>query len=357
MRKLLAALFFVSILFSFGTSQDKGRLSGLAYFDYSYNVARDTAIGGFSNTALSGAKDFQSFQFRRIYFTYDYDISGDFTSRFRLEADESALSSNGKTGVFVKDAFLKWKNVFGQNDLIFGVQPTPAYEVSEAVWGYRSLEKTVMDLRGIVSSRDLGVSLKGKLDGEGMFSYWVMIADGSANKPESDKYKRYFVHLRLKPVKALDITLYGDLNAKAQLNNPYTAKQVSNSTATMAAFVGYVPMDGLKIGVEGALVQTSNGYNTGTALDTKSGLALSFFGIYGLASDLNLLARFDLYDPNTNSNAKADSRNYIIAGLDWKVNDKVSVIPNIQIETYEKSTVRTFDSSVTGRLTVAWIFQ
>jgi len=357
MRRLLFTLFLVSILFSVGTSQEKGRLSGLAYFDYSYNVASDTAIGGFANNALSGAKAFQAFQFRRIYFTYDYDITSDFTSRFRLEADETERTSNGKTGVFVKDAFLKWKNAFGENDLIFGVQPTPAYEISEAMWGYRSLEKTIMDLRGIVSSRDLGVSLKGKLDGEGMFSYWVMVADGSANKPESDKYKRYFVHLRLKPVKFLDITLYGDLNAKAQVNNPYTVKQVSNSTTTMAAFVGYVPMDGLKIGVEGALVQTSNGYNTGMALVTKSGLALSFFGIYGLTGDLNLLGRFDIYDPNTNGSAKADSRNYIIAGLDWKVNDKVSVIPNIQIETYEKSVARTFDSSVTGRLTVAWIFQ
>lgn len=357
MKRLLVAVTLLPFFVVVTPAQQKGRFSGLAYFDYSYNVARDSAIGGFSNNALNGAKAFQAFQFRRIYFTYDYDISSNFTSRFRLEADQSALTSNGKTGVFVKDAFLKWKNVFGQSDLIFGVQPTPAFEVSEATWGYRSLDKTVMDLRGIVSSRDLGVALRGKLDSEGMFSYWVMIADGSANSPESNKYKRYFVHVRLKPAKSLEVTVYGDVHASAPINNPYTSKNVSNATTTLAAFIGYVPMEGLRVGAEGALVQTSNGYNTGTALDTKSGLALSFFGIYGLTYDLNLIGRFDLYDPNTNSAAKADARNYIIAGLDWKVNDNVSVMPNVQIETYEKSAARTFDSSVNGRLTVAWKFQ
>jgi len=357
MRRSLVAVVFLSILFALAPGQDKGRLSGLAYFDYSYNVARDTAIGGFSNKALNGVKSFQTFQFRRFYFTYDYDIATDFTTRFRLEADESALASNGKTGVFVKDASLRWKNVFGQGDLILGVQPTPAYEISESVWGYRSLEKTIMDLRGIVSSRDLGVSLKGKLDGEGMFSYWVMVADGSANKPETDKYKRYFLHIRLQPVKSLDITLYGDLDARATISNPYTTKRVSNSTTTMAMFVGYVPMDGLKVGVEGVLTQTANGFNTGTALNTKSGLALSFFGSYGLGTDLTIVGRYDLYDPNTDGSAKTDSRDYFIAALDWKVNDRVSVIPNVQIETYEKSPSRTFDASVNGRLTVIWIFQ
>ena len=356
MRSIIIVILLLPFLFALSSAQEKGRLSGLAYFDYSYNVARDTAIGAFSNKAVSGAESFQAFQFRRIYFTYDYDVAADFTSRFRLEADEASLASNGKTGVFVKDAFLRWKNVFGLSDLILGVQPTPAYEISEAVWGYRSMEKTIMDLRGIVSSRDLGVSLKGRLDGEGMFSYWVMVADGSANKPESDKYKRYFLHVRLQPVKSLEATLYGDLDARAPVNDPYKAKQVSNSTTTMAVFLGYVPVEGLRVGAEGVLTQTSNGFNTGTALDTRSGLALSFFGSYALSADLTVVGRFDIYDPNTDGTAKADSRNYIIAGLDWKVNDRVSVIPNVQIETYEKSPLNTYDASVTGRLTTAWTF-
>ena len=50
----------------------------------------------------------------------------------------------------VKDAWLKWKNIFSGSDLIFGISPTPAFDVSEGAWGHRYLEKTIMDLDGIV---------------------------------------------------------------------------------------------------------------------------------------------------------------------------------------------------------------
>ena len=64
----------------------KGKFSGYMFGDYYYNVQqRDTT-----------KKDLNGFQFRRIYFTYDYAISPKFDSRFRLEADQAALSSNGR---------------------------------------------------------------------------------------------------------------------------------------------------------------------------------------------------------------------------------------------------------------------
>lgn len=55
--------------------------------DYFYNVARDTGISSFSNLATPGKRDLHVFQFRRIYFTYDYEISEIFSTRFRLEAE------------------------------------------------------------------------------------------------------------------------------------------------------------------------------------------------------------------------------------------------------------------------------
>ncbi len=136
------------------------KLSGYMFGDYFYNAQRDDDITTLSNVALGGPEEFNGFLLRRIYFTYDDDISKDFAVRFRLEADSVSLDSRGKITVFVKDAYLRWKNI-GKNEFIFGIQPPPAYEVSEAAWAYRSLEKTIMDLRGIVSSRDIGVSLRG----------------------------------------------------------------------------------------------------------------------------------------------------------------------------------------------------
>ncbi len=143
-------------------AQDKPayKISGYMFGDYFYNVARDTAINSLSNTATGGAKDFNGFQFRRIYLTFDGDISPVLASRFRME---------GTTGSpFIKDAYIRWKNISGSSELVFGLQPMPAVEISENIWEYRSLEKSILDLHGIVSSRDLAVSLRGKVDAEGM---------------------------------------------------------------------------------------------------------------------------------------------------------------------------------------------
>src|SRR5438876_1173313 len=103
------------------TTTAKGKFSGEMYFDYFYNIQqRDTS-----------KKDLNGFQFRRIYFTYDYAIASNFDTRFRVEVDQNALTSNGKIGEFVKEAFLKWKNVFEGSDLITGLSPTPTWYVSE----------------------------------------------------------------------------------------------------------------------------------------------------------------------------------------------------------------------------------
>lgn len=361
MKTYLMAVCCLGILFSSGFSQDPGKLSGLFYLDYSYNIGRDSSFAGFGNTALAGPKAFQSFQFRRIYFTYDYSLTEDFSTRFRLEADQAALSSAGKISTFVKDAYLRWKNIFGQSELFVGVQPTPAFEISEGIWGYRSLEKTIMDLRGIVLSRDLGIALRGKADEGGMFSYWFLVAIGAGNRPETDKYKRYYGNLQIKPLSGLTVTLYGDLMARSDITDPFSTAtpkaRVSNSMLTGSLFLGYTGVSNLRAGLEGYIQNTANEFNTGTALVTRKGRGISLFASYGIANNIDIVGRYDHFDPNTDGLSKGDSRGYLLGAVSWRVEPRVFIMPNIQIETYEKSpTGRSFDSSMTARITVAWQF-
>lgn len=206
MKKILLIAFLILASSNLLFSQEvvnNGRISGYMFGDYFYNAARDTGISTLSNVVNGGKKDLNGFQLRRVYFTYDYDISESFATRFRLEADQAANTSDGKIGVFVKDAYLTWKNIFKGSDLTFGIQPPPAFEVSESFWGNRFLEKTIMDVRGIVPSRDIAVSLKGKFDQEGVLKYWAMIGNGSGNRPELDKYKRFYAHIQYTPIKTI----------------------------------------------------------------------------------------------------------------------------------------------------------
>jgi hypothetical protein len=342
MRRFVLLLFVVSAFVTASAQETSSwKISGLAFGDYFYNVSRDTSATG------SNAKNYNGFQFRRIYLSFDKDLTDKFAFRFRTEDDQSQLFAGGKIGSFVKDAYLKWKGVFPGSDFTFGMQPTPAFDISEGLWGYRSLEKTIMDLRSVVDSRDLGISLKGKIDGDGMFGYWIMVGNGAGtSKPETDKYKRYYFNLQAKPISNLTITLYQDYASTA----PGT-KGADKDKATTALFADY--------GVKGS-------YNVGAELFSQNATnaavsqGYSFFGSYNFTSELAAIARYDIYDPNTSSAVKGDKRNLLIAGVSYAADKNVFIQPNVEYETYESSTVAgksyTPDAALTARLTFFFTF-
>jgi hypothetical protein len=361
-RTLLTVLILTSAMTLLGQEKAPGKFSGYMFGDYSYNVARDTGIANMSNLATSGSKDFNVFQLRRIYFAYDNDISTSFMTRLRFEASSGVAP-------LVKDAYVRWKNVFEGSDLFFGVQPTPAFDISEAAWGYRSLEKTIMDLRGIVSSRDLGVSLKGRIDQNGMVNYWLMYGNNSSTNAETDKYKRLYANVQVKPIDNLQVTLYGDYSMKAQINNPNSTTNpratLSNDMVTGALFVGYSEKDKYSAGLEGFYQSTQNGYIiAGTPATVKDKIAegVSLFATYNLQSDLVLIGRYDYFEPNSDSKSTGDVRNYVIAGVNWKLDKNVWLMPNIQYETYETKPAsgavasHSYDPSITGRITFYYVF-
>jgi hypothetical protein len=371
------------LLAAAATALSQGKFSGYMFGDYYYNVQRDANPANLTGSVASpaGGQNYSAFQLRRIYFTYDNDISEQFTTRFRLEADQAATTSSasgtndelasGKVAPFVKDAYLTWKNIFSGSNLTFGVQPTPAYDVSETAWGYRSLEKTIGDLRGIVSSRDLGVSLRGKITADGMFNYWLMWGNGSANGPESDPYKRYYAHIQVKPTANLQATIYADFKDASGFKSSYNGSDLAASTWTEAVFIGYNEPFAYNFGAEVYMQSIANGLKDTLArsYSSKSLLGLSVWGSYNILPELAAVVRYDNYNPSSDNlgteaahvtaavaNANM-SRNYIIAGLSWKVDKNVSIQPNVLYETYHAlANGTTPDPSLTARVTFYYVF-
>lgn len=349
---LLAAILTLQTMHS--QEKPAAKISGYMFGDYFYNVARDSSSALLSNAANGGKKDMNGFQFRRIYFTYDNEISQTFSARFRLEGTSGAP--------IIKDAYLKWKNVFNGSDLLFGLQPPPAFEISEGVWGYRSLEKTILDLRGIVSSRDLGVSLKGRIDESAILKYWIMVANNSGTGPETDKYKRLYGHIQIAPTEKISVTIYGDYKIQPDVNDLKSTAipeaTLNHSALTTALFAGYTEKGSFNIGAEGFLQSTPNDYKDGSpdSLVAKNAIGVSIFGSVNVASDLVFMARFDLFDPNTHGKSTGDARNFIIIGADWKADKNVSIIPNVVYETYEEIGGRAIDPAITARITLFYTF-
>jgi len=357
MKKYLLGAFVCITLISTAVAQDNsgGKISGYMFGDYFYNVMRDTTIDDLSNSALSGQKDINGFQFRRIYFTYDYKISDKFSTRLRLESQTVVGVQNTLFLTFIKDAYLQWKEIFDGSSLIFGIQPPPTFTVSESIWGYRSLERTIMDLRKVASSRDFGISLKGKLVSSGKVNYWIMYGNGSVFESEGDKFKRAYAHLDFLPTDNFRITVYGDYRFKPK--KTYSNVLYNNDALLTSLLLGYKEKNNFSLGLETFLQSNSNDVSSNSTVSNRNGLGISAFGSYSFTETLAGILRYDYFDPNISGDFKGDSRNFFVAGMEIKLHDKVSIIPNLEFETYETPVNGlSIDPSLTARLTFYYEF-
>lgn len=253
----------------------------------------------------------------------------------------------------VKDAWLKWKDIFTGSDLIFGISPTPAFDVSEGAWGHRYLEKTIMDLTGAVPSRDLGIDLKGKFDKDGVAKYWVKIGNNSGNAPEVNKFKRFYGLLEFDFTQNLLLTLYGDYASFPKVMDPFDNQTKDNSAFVFAGFINYKQKGSFGLGAEGFMKSQQNQAlnSDATSLTSQNGFGVSIWAYVNFTEAVQLVGRFDTIDPNTDKNN--DGRNLILAGLQFNPVKSVSITPNVEVFSYQKDGV---DSDVTPRITFNWEF-
>ncbi len=351
MRKIALAFLMIVLCFGYSTAQTVNlpTFSGLMFGDYFYNMsAHDGSL-----------RDYNGFDLRRAYFTVDYNISNTFSSRFRLEANQTmnSLTPGGRFGVMVKDAWLRWQNIFQGSDLYFGISPTPAYSVSEKAWGHRFLERTILDYFGIVPERDLGVDLKGNITGDGTLKYWVKLGNNSSNGPEVDKYKRLYAMFELNPNPQYIFTFYADYAAAPLIFDPVDGISKNNDRFVLSLFFNYNNANTFSVGVETFMNIIENNYAPTpiTPLENQTADGISIWAWGSLSPTIKLVGRFDYFDPNTS--ATLDNRGLILAGVDIALDPNVTLTPNFEIRTYEAPPINGGDGSdVVPRVTFFWKF-
>ncbi len=309
--------------------------------DYYYNIDHHNP----------DVKDKHGFWFRRIYFTYDYNISDDFSTRLRLEMNNNGDYENSKIIVpFVKDAYLAYK--FGNQKAYFGIAPTPTFGLIEKIWGYRSVEKTPLDEQRMASSRDFGIGMKGQFDSSGKFKYHVMIGNSSGNKQEIDKEKSLMASISYWPTKEIVFQIYGD---RAERNGYVT-------TYIGQAFLGYTSKK-LHGGIQYShqILKEKNKISNDIPLNV-----LSVFLAGNIFEKIKLLGRVDrMFKPNPFGKDIAytptDSTSsffLFIAGIDFQVVKGVSIIPNFQYIKYDSNDAGiTPANDIYARLTFFWKFK
>jgi len=172
---------------------------GYAFGDYAYMAKGDSAGRGtkqqYKGVGAGGqAAKPNAFEIRRAYLGYDYTINSHF-SAYALLAYEGDQDVQDDRTVYLKYMYVKWKNIWKGTDLKIGQQATNSFASAyntEPLMGYRSVEKTIMDMHGMDGSSDMGLTLEGRLATfhakdttkvPSFLGYSAMVGDNSGNNP------------------------------------------------------------------------------------------------------------------------------------------------------------------------------
>jgi hypothetical protein len=367
-RSTLVCLFLSALLHAgFAMAQQKavtdtsfkpsGKLWGYTFGDYYYKAHADAMHRGGANQYTGIEKGRNAFQLRRVYLGYTYDISPAFTAEVLLAAEDNLTTSTGlttgdllgdsKLSFYIKLANLRWKNIWKGTDLVVGQVATPAFSlVTEPVWGYRAVERTVADIRR-TPSFDLGAALQGKFDSKANFGYNLMVGNGNGARPENDKFKWFYGDVFAKFLdKRLVLDLYADYN---RLNQTPTWHHARNM---VKAFIAYTT-PAFTIGVEAF---TNHGKQDVIAMNTfkrdtisAKAEAISAFIKGSIIKDkLGFFTRMDHYNPDVNYNNNLytsyngltgsyepnNKELFFTAGLDFTPVKNVHFIPNLWYNRY-----------------------
>ena len=344
-----------------------GNVWGYVFGDYYYQLHADSTKKRGSTQYAKIAKDYNAFAFRRVYLGYDYNISPNFSTELLIAHEGDTLGGQSRT-FYLKAANVRWKNILPNNDLIIGQSATPIFALtSEKVWGYRNIEKTIIDMRGLGKSNDFGIAWQGKLNDKGDYGYNFMVANGTAQKLETDKYKKFYGEVY---AKFMDQKIILDVTAD------YEPSSSTQSKTTLHGFVGY-QTDPITAGVE-VVSQTQKNAAVDTTLGSANAknvnitpIGISVFVRGQIIPDkLNYFARFDNYNPDTKfdnafrykKSPTNYTENFITAGIDFMPVKNVHFEPNIWIDSYKSlqnsvTGLAKSDYDMTARLTFYYVFK
>ncbi len=368
---MTVALFCLNFI-NTATAQDaapefkpSGKVYGQMFADWEYKgkSADSTNLLAYPNgatqyPATTVPTKYSSFDIRRVYLGYEYNFAENFMAAVTLSHEGNNFDASGNRSLLIKHAYLKWKNIYKGADLVIGQQNTPAYALmSEVIYGYRSSEKTILDMRGITKSSDMGISLQGKYM-DGKLGYNLMYANNNSTAPENNGYKKIYADVYGKFMdKKIVVDLYVDdeLTNLTPIATGYAPLEKSKMLTKL--FVAYTT-DAYTIGVEyfnatfknyafrgdtakvpsASLKDTTNATPTGVSIWGHASLIKEKLGVY---------ARYDMYNPDSKySSARTYSgsginghvtESFLNVGLDWTPTKNVHIMPNVWMNSYKEN--------------------
>jgi hypothetical protein len=375
----------------------RGHFWGYMFGSYYTKVHVDSGKAG--NTQYSQLpQGSNAFSMQRVYLGYDYFFNNQFSGHIVIAHEENQDASFGSITsnynyspiFYLKYANIEWKDIFRGSTLSTGLITTPSFAITEEpFWGYRSIDRTIMDMKGITNSNDFGVKLGGKLwrkkDDDGIenacIGYNIMVGNGLGSTPDNfgiptsyTVWKKYYGDIYVKLLNdKLVLDFFMDGRTLQWQNDSGVAQHAYNITERI--FLGYKTKN-FNISAE-YFVQTEYNqfYTPSIALapslgaasddivvpvggDTMHNIVQSGYSIMAAAvllrdkntkaPKLSLIARYDFFNPcvgfnplsfyqattidgqpQTFTNVPYIKESYGVLGFDYQPIKQIHFMPNI----------------------------
>ena len=297
---------------------------------------------------------------KRGYFRLEPTFGNNIKGRFNLDFYSDDDSPTG-AGMKLKYAYLDFNNLFPVKDLKLTAGLMKTYFGTIYSWDYTTIEKDPSDKYKFVSSTDYGVGLSGYFP-KGFGTYQSAVYNGEGYKKTGDdlnKDMNFLVNTRITPIPG--ITVGGSFMMKTAKDS-----EIADSTGTMInnpdreEFMQFAGVGKFAYGPAKLLVQFLNQTKSKpnqNDYDDVTKTVISLMPTFKINNSFDLVARYDIYDPNTD--AENDGKSLLLLGTNYyimrdaKNKPKLFIQANYEIETPEDSEK---DPLNTIMVQLRWIF-
>ena len=277
------------------------------------------------------------FAVKRGYFRINYKFTDNIAARFNLDFFSSDGFHDG-AGLKLKYAYVDFKKLLPipESKLTFGLLKTYFGTIYD--WKYISIQKALEDKEKVISSTDYGIAIFGYIP-NGYGEYAISVLNGEGYKKTGENVNinpAYVANLRVIPIPGITIggsLLYEKSGFIGTLKLDFDKRLLYAGVLKIA----YRPLD---IQFE-YLYSEKEPYDK----DPKKSSGFMVMPIFRLreliGKDIELLARYDKWDPDVNALDDAHSR--ITMGFNWFIMRNMPVQINWERTLYENDEKESVD--------------
>lgn len=299
---------------------------------------------------------------KRGYLRLEPIFTGKIKGRFNLDFFSSDKSEDAAgVGIKLKYAYLDFSELLPVSNSKVTIGLMKTYFGTIYDWDYTTIDKDPSDKYKFVSSTDYGLGFGGYLP-NGLGTYNLAVYNGEGYKKSGgniNKDMNLAANIRVTPI--VGVTVGGSYMMKTKNDS-----QIDDGTGEMIDNPDreeYAMMAGVGKLAFGQFSLMAQYLNKVTSLpnidgvDDETETAISLMPVFKVSNKFDLIARYDINDPNTD--ADDDAKTYITAGFNYHIlrdaknNPKLFVQTNYQMMQPENEDVNS-ESELAMQL--RWIF-